>query len=267
MKLYQNLSELHEAVLLGTPHKASAFVKGNEFLSPQARLQIYIDGYRSRLANAIEADFNCLKHLAGEQEFNALVKSYIEAVPPNHYSLDQYHIRLPQYLQTIKCHNYIQEMAALESAIAEVFWMPHSQALTAEELKKASPEHMGNLRLNLRKASKLMQFDYNCESYLQKFRANKNPQNKPQKARNFLFVYRHENTVMRAVLTAFEFEILSCFAKGFSISESIEQVFTLNSQYNKKDAASIQTSFANWIKRGYFESYHFPKITGQMTKN
>lgn len=252
MKFHQSLCNLHDAILQGNPERTLALVKGSESLSPQERLQIYIDGYRIRLAGAIEADFNCLKHLVGDQECKHLIKNYIEAIPPNHYSLDQYHTHLPHYLETLGVERYIWEMATLESTIAEVFWMPHSQTLTAEEFQQVNPEQLGKMRLNLRKASKLLSFEFDCESYLQKFRADKNPKNKPQKAKNFLLVYRHENIVKRTKLTTAEFKVLTYFSKGLCVLESIEQVFALSPEHAEEVAANIQSWFATWIRNGYF---------------
>jgi len=252
MKFYQSLSALHEAIIQGNLDHSSGFVKGSEFLSPEARLQIYIDGYRIRLASAIEADFDCLHHLIGDKEFKTLIGNYIEAMPPNHYSLDQYHIRFPHYLQALGCERYVSEMAMLESAIAEVFWMPHSTAITAEEFQKIDPEQLGKLTLNLRKASKLLEFEYDCESYLQKFRANKRPKSKPKKTRNFLLVYRHENAVKRVKLTCPEFEVLGFLSKGLSVSKAIEQVFAIHPEYAEDIANNIQNWFATWVKNGYF---------------
>jgi hypothetical protein len=252
MKFHQNLSALHEAILQGNLDHSNGFVKGSEFLTPEARLQIYIDGYRIRLASAIEADFSCFHHMIGDKEFKELVRNYIEAMPPNHYSLDQYHIRFPHYLQALGCECYIWEMAMLESAIAEVFWMPHSPAITADEFRKINPEQLGKIRLTLRKASKLLEFEYDCESYLQKFRANKSPKNKPKKNKNYLLVYRHENTVKREILSVYEYALLNYFAKGMSVFEAIEQVLALNSKDAEEITSNIQSWFATWVGKGYF---------------
>lgn len=252
MNFHKSLVLLHEAILSGTSSQASSYIKGNEFLSAEARLQIYIESYRMRLAQALQADFPCFIHLAGD-DAQVLIESYIEATPPNHYSLDQYHIRFANFVKSLGRPRYIWEMAMLESAIAEVFWLPNSEALTVEDLKTVTPQQFGGLTLTLRKAARLLELEYDCESYLQKFRSGKKPKTKPSRKANYLLVYRDERTVMRHVLSAGEYRILAPLSTGKTVGETISQIMAEKAICHQEIAKGVQTWFTTWVKAGFFQ--------------
>jgi len=251
MNYSRNITALHEAILLSNSDGAGSYIRGTEFLSPEARLQIYIDGYKLRLATTLEADFKCFMHLAGE-EYKTLFRSYIEATPPNHYSLDQYHIRFPRFIEALGSKRSLVDMATLESAIAEVFWLPDSEKFTPDEFKKITVGQFEKLKLQLCKASSLLGLMHDCEDYLQKFRSENKLSYKLKKNKNHILVYRNSNEVKRHRLTEPEYFILKELNNGSTVMEAIES--SLN---NKNFAANeimqnLQDWFATWVKQGFF---------------
>lgn len=103
--------------------------------SAQPGLLVYQNNYRAALMACLEESFARTREWLGAQEFKALAVRYIDAFPPNSWSLDHYAAGFPAALaQAAPNAAEAGELAALELALAETFVGPDALAIAPAAL-------------------------------------------------------------------------------------------------------------------------------------
>jgi len=215
------------------------------------RFRIYTDGYRIRLQKAVEADYPCLKHYLGEQVLHVLIADYVEQTPSKHFNLDRYPIIFNSFVYQHSTDQVAKEISLLESTIASVFMMEDSIPLDASYFSSLAPEEFGRMLLRPRKASRLLQFEHLANSYLTEFRAGEMLQS-PEPLPQYLYVYRHQNTVQRYELPHAAFLLLQCLFDGHAVEQALEKVTSGHEELTETIAANVQAWFQEWISKGFF---------------
>jgi hypothetical protein len=240
-------------MISGNPRKAEKYIKNNEFLSAEAKLKIHFDNYRTKLSLALEKDFSCFKHLMGKKG-GELMQSYIEANLPNFDMRERHYLRFPRFLETLGFDGMEWEMALLESARAELSLAVEKPTFSGTDFKKMSLEEFGNLKLPLTNCCKLLAFNYDCESYRQKFAVNLIAKAKLKKSTNYLLLYRQGSKVLGAKLSREEYEILFALDNGQKVGQAIAFVMASKSLNHKEITSKIQKWFPAWVKMNIFSS-------------
>jgi len=160
------LADFHQAILANDSTKIISTLKAHPRLSPEQQFAIYADGYRIRLIQAIRSDYPALIDFLGEQKFDALALQYIEKNPPQSYNLDFYPHKFAEFISNNSDDIFAKELAILEGAIAEVFMLPDSNPLSPETFSNLSTEKFGDKKLQLRTASRLLEFSTNVNEWL-----------------------------------------------------------------------------------------------------
>lgn len=96
--------------------KPGEWVKKKDKLSQQDQMYIYSSAYRTRLFNLISEEYMATKKYVGENNFNMLVRSYIEYQPSKYKNIDDYIANLPAFSSRYT-DNITQELIYLESEI------------------------------------------------------------------------------------------------------------------------------------------------------
>jgi hypothetical protein len=247
------LQEFHNAVLEKKPEAFAPAISPNPRISPQEQMAIYVDGYRMRLLEAVQDDYEATLQLLGEEAFNRLAANFIEAHPPTHYSLDYYPQAFAAYLRSHLDDGFACALAALESAIAEVFIMGESDAIDTSALSSLTPETFGSAVLVPRTASALLQLDYPADSCLRQHRKGEEMV-RPEAAPSYLYLVRHENEVRRHMLSEAEYRVLKELAASVPVGVALENVAQQHPQLLPEIAAHIQEWFARWTGNGFFQS-------------
>ena len=76
--------------LLGKPSQLVDQIESTADTSAQQRLDIYASGYRLRLKEALETDFEQLHAYLGDEQFDQLMDAYIDRHQSHHTSLRYY---------------------------------------------------------------------------------------------------------------------------------------------------------------------------------
>jgi len=213
-----------------------------------ARMDVYIEGYRLRLAQAIASDYPTLEHYLGAERMGALAMAYIESTPPVSYTLDAYPIPFAGFVGQRE-EAFAASLATLESAIAEVFWMEESEAF--QPPANFASEHMLVLRLHLRAAAHIMELDRAAEEYMRQFRAGEAPQRAVADIGHML-VLRHKNEVRRHVLNHTEYALLSRIIGGEPVGAAVGAIAEESPEACAVLARELQNWFARWISEGFF---------------
>jgi hypothetical protein len=248
MSYKQDIENLQKAILQNNAEVFTPQVKPEN--SAVKRVSIYIDGYRARLHHVLKQDFPCLFHYLGERNANGLFFSYIEENPSKSYNIDYYSFNFPNWFLNKYNDKKVFELALLEAKINQVFFLPDSQAMLAENIAKILPENFGNLVFKKRNAAEILQFEFDVDDYLTNFR-EETPLDEIIKGTTYLFIVRHKNFMKRHRLEEEEFNFLNILFSQISFNQTIDK---FNELYPNIEISEerFQKWFQNWIEGGFF---------------
>ncbi|MEQ1789421.1 MAG: DNA-binding domain-containing protein [Rickettsiales bacterium] len=244
------LADFHQAILTNDSTKIVSALKAHPRLSPEKQFAIYADGYRIRLLAAVRSDFPALIAYLSDTKFNALALDYIEKNSPRSYNLDFYPHKFAEFISNNSDDIFAKELAILEGIIAEVFMLPDSEPLSPEALSNLSPEKFGDKKLQLRTASRLLEFSTNVNEWLNEQRVGNSKE--VELSANFLLVYRHNNEVQRYKLSQAEFLLLQQLSLGNTIMETLEKVTIEHEELAEIIAENLQKYFQKWVSKDFF---------------
>ena len=107
-----------------------------------ARLDTYVGGYRTRLAEALEATYPVLKTTLGANVFSREMRLYLEARPSRYFSVRHYGADVADYLaQRYRTPRgaSLADLARWEWLLADVFDAADDDALTVAALAAVAP--------------------------------------------------------------------------------------------------------------------------------
>lgn len=249
----QQLAALHTAAIGGDAAPMLALMKTARAaeISLEERLNVYQSGYTQRLIETVKADYPTLAHYLGSENFEILAAAYVQATPSNDWDLNFYSFGLADFLRTHLPDAAAHDLASLESAIAEVFWLPDSAPLTADILAQLSPEALSNQQFKLRTACRLLALNHGVNDYLTAFRSEQ-PLLQLAAVPEYLAIIRHHNEVQRIVLATSEYQILYRLAQGIPFGAALDTVAELPETDINQLSKNLPGYLAHWLKYGFF---------------
>ena len=127
-------------------------------------MSIYAHAYRSRLLEALEANYPVLAKLLGETDFEALGTQYVRAHDSTFASIRYYGHRLPQFLSEqagYRTAPLLAELARWEWAMTEVFDAADAAPLDPGALALIAPEQWAELRFEWHPAQRSLDLAWN----------------------------------------------------------------------------------------------------------
>ena len=106
-------------------------------LTPIDRVGIYHSMYLLRMHDALEKDYEALKHFLGDHGFFHLISDYVQVHPSRSYSLNRLGDHLPEFIKTsaeVKRRDFCHDLARLECAMALVFDAPETKPLSEAQI-------------------------------------------------------------------------------------------------------------------------------------
>lgn len=149
MKLAEFQAAFQQVILAADDRLSPTFDETAEF-GREARIGVYIAAYRLRLAAVVAGDYPMLREAFGDDAFEALAISYIEATHSFHPNVRWYARDLPEFMAGHpRWRNQIAEhsLARFERALSDAFDAADADAGTAEDLAEFGPETALRLRL------------------------------------------------------------------------------------------------------------------------
>lgn len=246
-------------------------IKPNSRLTAVDRIEIYARQYWFRILESLYDDFPGLRALMGDQEFERLIRRYIEKFPSRSYTLRDFGTRLPPFIlkekraYKDKSALYYQ-MATMELAQLHVYDEKEESPLTAKQLG-ARPLLC---RLRISPHVRLMALDYPLDEWQLKLNQggvreqlsngvlDRRLKSKCRalvgaikKERIYLAVHRYQFKVYFKRIEPWAFELLTAFDQGISLGAAIEKVMKQNKFKDAVSAASVQTQFQEWSAMGW----------------
>jgi hypothetical protein len=139
-------------------------VQGSARVPLATRLGIYAGAYRSRLAEALAANFPALAALLGADEFRELAWRYIAAHDSPFFSIRYYGHELAQFLGAHEDYAEVpllSELARWEWTVAGVFDAADAPLLTHAALTQLAPERWARLRFSVHPSVARMELAWN----------------------------------------------------------------------------------------------------------
>jgi len=250
---------------------AEQIIKPNDRLSSFERLEIYNRQYWFRVLAALAEDFEGLRLIIGDRQFENLSIAYLQDCPSQSFTLRNLGSRLESWLRShpefiAGVEDIALDMVRLEWAEIEAFDEASKPSLTEADLAALGPDPQFELQpyiwlLELRFPVDEMLLAIRHEqrendivsnavaSNSQRRRARKRSLPKPEKI--FLAVHRADNSVYFKRLDAEAFSILSALRDGKRLSEAVECV-DWKSRSGEQAAENLQAWFALWSSLGWF---------------
>ena len=137
-------------------------LKAHTGLDTGSRFDIYRQGYRARLVDALRDSFGHTATYLGDERFDGVARDYVEGHPPRHYSIRWYGDAFPEWLGTTHAQNPdVAELASLDWALRSAFDSAEGQPLRAADLAGLSPEAWGCVGFHLHPAFRILELHRN----------------------------------------------------------------------------------------------------------
>ena len=250
---------------------AEEIIKPNDRLTSFERLEIYNRQYWFRVLAALAEDFEGLRLIIGDRQFEKLSIGYVQDCPSQSFTLRNLGSRLEEWLRShpefiAEVEDIALDMARLEWAEIEAFDEAAKPKLSDSDLATLGPDPQFELQPHIR----LLDLKHPVDEMLLAIRSEQrendivsnavasNTQRRrarkrslPQPERILLAVHRADNSVYFKRLDAEAFGILCALRDGKRLSEAVECV-DWNSRSGEQAAESLQAWFALWSSLGWF---------------
>jgi hypothetical protein len=237
------------------PEQLGDVILPTDQLTPVERVGIYHSMYLLRMHDALEKDYEALKHFLGDHAFFHLVRDYVQAYPSRSYSLNRLGDHLPEFIGTaagLKRSGFCHDLARLECAMAQVFDAPETRPLGAEQIAAVPAEAWEGARLKTIEAFRLMAFRYPVNAYLQTLRDDNHDHPKARQKSEWVAIYRKDFAVWRLSLSRDAHDLLADLAGGARLGEALESALRRSRRSLTADALSGW--FRDWVSDGVFAS-------------
>ncbi len=215
------------------------------------RLEVYQTAYYLRLIEALEDDYAALYQLLGEDEFEHLIRHYLEATPSNSFTVRTVGAKLADYLEQINAPAFQIELAQLEWLYCEAECAADAPVLTMADLAKIAPEKWAELKLTLQSAVKLLECEYNTlelwQSLTQQQTSIKSIKHKNPK---LIFVWRQEHVTCYASTNEAEAQLIRDIQTGHHFADLCERMLA----YYPEDqvVSEVAKILQAWVADGLF---------------
>ena len=150
--------------LLAKPSTAVHSIESAGGVSAQDRLDLYADGYKLRLKEAIGTDYEQLHAWLGDDIFDDLMERYIALYPSHHPSLRYYSKHMLELLGTEKPWTdapELVEIASIEKAFCDSFDSADIEILGAKKLTEIDPDYWPEMKLEFHPSVQVLELGYN----------------------------------------------------------------------------------------------------------
>ena len=133
-------------------------------VSADARLAVYRDAYRSRLAGSLIVNFPFLYRYMGEDAFKSMALDYIESHPSFFRSIRWYGNELPAFLsdsELYRAQDYLFDMARLDWMMTLVFDAPDANCIDVEWVQMIPREAWPEMKITFHPSVHRVDFRWN----------------------------------------------------------------------------------------------------------
>ncbi|MDX5370987.1 MAG: putative DNA-binding domain-containing protein [Pseudomonadaceae bacterium] len=215
-------------------------------LSGAGGLRIYHNAYRARLLETLRGDYPALHAWLGDDEFDALLRAYLNAHPPSHFSLRWLGRDLAAFLERHLVPEQaapLAELARLEWAFTLAFDAADASALGLADVAALPAEAWPALRVAAHPSLQRLPCRYNSLALWRAVKAGADfPGSQPLAREELCLVWRQELVCRYRALAADEADALQCMLAGASFAE-------LCAELAASHAERAPALAAGWLKQ------------------
>jgi hypothetical protein len=251
--------------------RAAAVTTGNERLSPVEQLDIYREQFWLRHTGALEEDFASVLRLLGRDAFHELCASYIEAHPPQSYTLRDLGDRFADFLEKHPRYQgdaLLCDLARVEWAFVEAFDAPDAAPISAHTIASTPEEAWPNAVLKLHPAMRLLALRYPAHELRSTARTQsaavdasacttcgeadvEAPLVRPEAADTWLVVFRGADVLKFIDIEREAFVLLGKLRAGVPLGRACEETVSELGLSEETFQAAVGGWFASWTQWGW----------------
>jgi hypothetical protein len=241
----------HAALAAATP----GVIAGNERLSPVEQLDIYREQFWLRHTGALEEDYTTLVHVLGHEAFHSMCADYIEAHPPDAWSLRDLGAKLPEFLRTTAPFAedaLVCDLARYEWAFVDAFDAPDAPPLDAAAIAAASEDDWSRAKLELAPSVQLVRAGFPVDELRAAVQKDESPE-RPAAKDVHLVVWRGPDAMKYLDVEPAALALLERLAKGEGLASACEAIALEEPAIGEKVGPWFQQwSQLGWIARVVF---------------
>jgi hypothetical protein len=136
-------------------------VRGCDGSDRKTRIRAYADAYYSRLRDVLREDYPRVGAMLGPEQFDEVVRGYLEAFPSNQPSVRHLGRALAEYLRRREeIPRCLADLAELEWARVEVFDAPDAECATLDDFVSLPADSWAALRFSAIPAIRILRAQY-----------------------------------------------------------------------------------------------------------
>ncbi|MEZ5502362.1 MAG: DNA-binding domain-containing protein [Halioglobus sp.] len=219
---------------------------------PAVRLDVYINAYALRLAEALRTNYPALHQLLGDEDFDTLASRYLDAHPSAHASIRWFGDRLAAFLREAAPYATVPAMAELaefEWALRHTIDAADAELLTPDRLQALDPGAWGDLTFALHPSLRILALNWNAPQIWRALEHHENPPAPVAQAGTWL-VYRQPDLVSGwRSAPALEAAALEIIASGHSFADLCEALCDLADDVDTVPLTAA-TLLRQWVAQG-----------------
>lgn len=213
------------------------------------RLDIYAQGYRLRLIEALQTDYPVVLAMAGDVAFDRWARRHIEAHPSRHPNLRWYGGGFAAHLRQVAPQRpVLAEVAQFEWAVGLAFDAADAPVISVEDLARVSPELWPGLAFALHPAVQRFSLSWNAPAIWAAHAEGRKLRARKAAAPQTWAVWRREQMPRYRRLPADEAWALGAVARG----RNFAQLCAGLCRWVPPDAAPMRaaTLLKTWVAEG-----------------
>jgi hypothetical protein len=240
--------------------RARSLIRTTGRLSAVERLEIYREQFWLRHSASLVEDFPGLSGIVGQAAWEDLIEGYLEAHPPQSFTLRDLGLELPEYVESrrdLSQHGLCCDMARLERAYVELFDAADAAPLNALAVAAIPETAWENARIELSPALCLLEVDYPVAElrkrlFLARESGDSVPIPSPEKQR--LLLFRRDLSMFHEALGPGAFALLGALTRRVRLVEACVQAQAELPEGAPSIAENVGAWFADWTARGFITS-------------
>ena len=226
------------------------------------RLDIYAEGYYSRLLECLEDDYETLKRVLGDKLFRRLVADYLEAHPSRSYTAAELGRHMPEFIagwELAEALPYLPDLARLEWLCVESFFAENLPVYDLAKLQTIPESRWPKARFRLDPSVRLLRTDWNLDEMW-------GSEHEPAHEEARWLLVRRSPVSLRVVVDRLEplqYRVLELLGQGLSLGALCEELSqSLDGDEQAEEASApelppLMDWFGGWLKSGVIRDVAF----------
>ena len=232
---------------------------GNDRSSPVEQLEIYREQFWLRHTASLVEDFPGVGGILGQEAWEKLVESYLEAHAPRGWTLRELGRRFPEHVASqhgLSHHALCSDMARLEWCFIELFDAADRPGLDFAKLAALAPGSLETGQIVLNPALALLEVRYAVADLRQRLLAARTTPGAavgiPEPEEQRLVLYRAaDRRLYHRPVGPEAFALLSALQRGLSLVAACEHALEQAPAHAERLQRNVGTWFQQWAKRGW----------------